>query len=335
MDKHYIVVTYAAGEARRAQLKELFGREVRLSFLSDMPSGLREQTLIEATILVSWNLPKELGQSEFGLLQNVRLIQLLSAGADQVPYAELPRDIMIASNAGAYAEPMAEHVLAMTLALAKGLFREHQKIAQGEFNQARLNRMLRGSVCGILGFGGIGRAVARLMQALGVRIHAVNTSGKADEPVEFIGTLKDMKQVLAASDIVVISLPLTRATRGLIGKHELEWMKPDALLINVARGNIVDEQALYGHLVSHPGFMAGIDAWWIEPFTQGEFRVNYPFFTLPNFLGSPHNSAMVPGMSEEGARRAAENIKRFLKGEPVAGIISREDYLLKEVVERP
>jgi phosphoglycerate dehydrogenase-like enzyme len=327
MNKHHIVVTHAAGEARRTQLKKLFGREVRLSFLAYMPSGLREQTLIEATILLSWNLPKELGPSEFGLLQNVRLIQLLSAGADQVPYAELHRDIMIASNAGAYAGPMAEHVLAMTLALAKNLFQEHQKMAQGEFNQSRLNRMLRGSVCGILGFGGIGRAVARLMRPFGVRIHAMNTSGKTDEPVDFIGTLKEMKQVLAAADIVVISLPLKKATRGLIGKHELEWMKPDAILINVARGDIVDEQALYEHLVSRPGFKAGIDVWWIEPFTQGEFRLNYPFFTLPNFLGSPHNSAMVSGMSEEGARRAAKNIKQFLKGAPVAGIIKREDYL--------
>jgi phosphoglycerate dehydrogenase-like enzyme len=200
-------------------------------------------------------------------------------------------------------------------------------MARGEFNQSRLNRVLSGSVCGILGFGGIGRAVARLMRSFGVRIHAVNTSGKTDEPVEFIGSLKDVKQVLSAADIVVISLPLTKATRGLMGKRELEWMKPEAILVNVARGAIIDERALYENLVSRPGFMACIDAWWIEPFTQGEFRVNYPFFTLPNFLGSPHNSAMVPGMSEEGARRAAENIKRFVKGEPAAGIIKLEDYL--------
>jgi phosphoglycerate dehydrogenase-like enzyme len=327
MKEHHLVVTHSAGEARRTQLRGLFGGDIRLSFLADMPPGLRQQTLIETTVLLSWNLPKELGPSELGLLRNVRLLQLLSAGADQVPYAGLPRGILIASNAGAYAEPMAEHVLAMTLALAKGLFREHQKMAQGEFNQSRLNRMLRGSVCGILGFGGIGRAVARLMRPFGVRIHAVNTSGKTDEPVEFIGTLKDLERVLSASDVVVVSLPHARATRGLIGKRELEWMKPDAILINVARGAIIDERALYEHLAGHPGFMAGIDAWWIEPFGQGEFRVNYPFFTLPNFLGSPHNSAMVPGMSEEGARRAVENIKRFLKGEPVAGVIKREDYI--------
>ncbi len=327
MDGHHLVVTYTIGEAKRAWLKRIFGKEARLSFLADMPSGLREQTLVEATILLSWNLPKELGPSEFSLLQNVRLIQLLSAGADQVPYAELPPGIVIASNAGAYAEPMAEHVLAMTLAMAKNLFKEHQNMARGEFNQSRLNRALRGSVCGILGFGGIGRAVSRLMSSFGARIHAVNTSGKTDDPVEFIGTLRDLKQVLSASDIMVISLPLKKATRGLIGKSELEWMKPDAILINVARGDIIEEQALYEHLVKCPGFTAGIDVWWIEPFTQGEFRLNYPFFTLPNFLGSPHNSAMVSGMSKEGARRAAENINRFLKGDPVTGIIKREDYL--------
>jgi glycerate dehydrogenase len=244
-----------------------------------------------------------------------------------VPYADLPGNIVIASNIGAYAEPMAEHVLAMTLALAKRLFREHQKLSQGEFNQSRLNRMLRGSVCGILGFGGIGKATARLMRAFGVRINALNTSGRTDEDVEFIGTRKDLQHVLSSSDIVVISLPLTKATHGLIGKRELEWMKRNAILINVARGGIIDEGALYNHLTSHPEFMAGIDAWWIEPFGHGEFRTNYPFLTLPNVLGSPHNSAMVPGATDEGTRRAAENVRRFLKGEPIIGIARREDYV--------
>ncbi len=270
---------------------------------------------------------KELGPGEFGLLKKLRMIQLLSAGADHVPYADLPQTIVIASNIGAYAEPMAEHVLAMTLALAKRLFQEHQKLAQGEFNQSKLNRMLRGSVCGILGFGGIGKATARLMRAFGVLIYAVNTSGKTGEAVEFIGTLKNLQHVLSSSDIVVISLPLNKTTHGLIGKRELDWMKRDAILINVARGDIIDERALYYHLTSHPEFMAGLDAWWIEPFGHGEFRTNYPFFALPNVLGSPHNSAMVPGATDEGTRRAAENVKRFLKGEPLVGVARREDYV--------
>ena len=241
MDAHHLVVTYTIGEAKRALLKEIFREEARLSFLADMPSGLREQTLVGANVLLSWNLPKELGPSELGLLTNVRMIQLLSAGADHVPFTGLPPGIVIASNVGAYADPMAEHVLAMTLALAKNLSRGHQSLARGEFNQSRLNRRLRGCVCGILGFGGIGRATARLMRTLGARIYALNTSGKTEEPMEFIGTLNDLQRVLSSSDVVVISLPLTKATRGLIGKRELEWMKPNAILINVARGDIIDE----------------------------------------------------------------------------------------------
>jgi phosphoglycerate dehydrogenase-like enzyme len=326
-EKLHIVVTYRVGEARRGLLKDLLEREAWLSFLADMPSGPREQTLLDADILLSWNLPKELLPSGPGLLRKVKMIQLLSAGADHLPFHELRSDIVIASNSGAYAAPMAEHILALALALAKNLLREHQNLVRGEFHQTVLNRMLAGSVCGVLGFGGIGRAVARLMRGLGLRIYAVNTSGRTDEPVEFIGTLKDLKYVLSSSDIVVISLPLMKTTRGLIGTRELGWMKPDAILINVARGAIIAEEALYDHLRSQPRFQAGLDVWWIEPFSSGEFRTDFPILSLPNVLGSPHNSALVPGINEESTRRAVENVKRFLRGEPVAGLVMRDDYV--------
>jgi glycerate dehydrogenase len=228
---------------------------------------------------------------------------------------------------------MAEHVLAMALALAKRLPQKHADLAQGKFKQFPPTRSLRGAVCGILGFGGIGRATARLVGPLGARIHAVNTSGRSDEPVEWVGTLGRLDEVLRAADILVVALPLTQQTRGLIGRRELELMKPDAILVNVARGAIVDEGALYEHLRSHPDFMAGIDAWWKEPLTSGEFRVDHPFFALANLLGSPHNSAIVPGILVVAARRAAENVARFLRGEPVRGIVNPEDY--EDVEEEP
>jgi glycerate dehydrogenase len=326
MEDRTIVIAYSLNETKRTIIKESLGKDARVVFLADMPPGLREQTLIGATALLTWNLRKELGPSEFALLKRTGLVQLLTAGADHVPFDELSPSSVIASNPGAYAEPIAEHVLAMALALKKNLVREHQKLAQGEFNQSAFNRMLRGSVCGVLGFGGIGRATARLMRGLGVRIYAINTTGRTDDPVEFIGTLKDIRQVLSSSDVVVISLPLTRATRGLIGSRELEWMKPDAVLINVARGDIIDEGALYERLATHPDFKAGIDTWWIEPFSFGEFRTKHPFLTLPNVVGSPHNSAMVPGVNVEATRRAAANILRFLRGETLTGVARREDY---------
>jgi glycerate dehydrogenase len=327
MDKQNIVVTYNASPEDKALFLEVLGSFATLTYLNEISPAQREQSLERANILISWNFPREVLPQEYPRLQQVTFIQLLSAGADHMPFADLPSHIIVASNPGAYAAPMAEHVMAMTLALAKRLLIENQKLRNGEFDQFTPNRLLSGTTAGILGFGGIGRATARLMRAFDMKIYAINHSGTSSEPTEFIGTLRDIEHVLRASDVVVISLPLTKATKGLIGKEELAWMKPDAILINVARGAILDEEALYNHVKSHPTFMVGIDAWWTEPFLHGTFRMEYPFLELPNVLGSPHNSAVVPHVLVNAARQAAENVKHFLKGEKVLGIARREDYL--------
>jgi phosphoglycerate dehydrogenase-like enzyme len=318
-----VAVTFPAWPER---LAELFGGTARVVPVAGLPEGERRRALAAAEVLFVWNWRRELRPEERPALRP-RFVQLLSAGADQLPFDALPPDAVIASNVGAYAEPMAEHALAMALALLKRLPQHHAELAEGVWDQASVNRPVRGAVCGILGFGGIGKATGRLLRALGARVHAVNTSGRTDEPVEFVGTLDDLDAVLGAADVLVIALPLTRRTRGLIGPRELGLLKPAAVLVNVARGAIVDQAALYEHLRGHPEFSAGIDAWWTEPFGSGEFRVDHPFFELPNLLGSPHNSALVPGVMEEATARAAANVVRFLRGETVTGVVRVGDYL--------
>ncbi|HZD68408.1 MAG TPA: 2-hydroxyacid dehydrogenase [Actinomycetes bacterium] len=321
-DRPLVAVTFRMEPERVA---ELFGDEVRARSLAGLPEEERARTVAAADALLVWNWGRELRRGE-GPTLGARLVQLMSAGADQLPFDQLPPKAIVASNVGAYAEPMAEHALAMALALLKQLPQRHAELAEGVFDQARYTHWLRGAVCGVLGFGGIGKATGRLMRAVGLRVHAINTSGRTDEPVDFVGTLDDLDAVLAASDVLVIALPLTRRTHGLIGARELGLMKPTAVLVNVARGAIVDEAALYEHLRTHPDFSAGIDTWWVEPFGSGEFRVDHPFFELPNLLGSPHNSGVLPGVMDEATRRAAANVLRFLRGEPVSGILQPEDY---------
>ncbi len=304
---------------------EVLAADAAIEFVQQLPEADRPGVLSRAEALIGWNPVREAGS--LADAQHLKFIQLLSAGADGVDFSVVPEHVTVAGNVGAYSAPIAEHVLAMTLALARRLPQRHASLASGQWNQREPLITLDGAVCVILGYGGIGATAARLLRAFGARIYAVNTSGSTGDDAEFAGTLADLDQVLPAADVLVVSLPLTKATRGLIGARELALMKSDAIIVNVARGAIIDEQALHEHLARNPGFGAGIDAWWHEPRRDAGFSTSYPFFNLPNVIGSPHNSCFVPGIIPQAARRAAGNVLRYLHGEPVTGVMRREDYL--------
>ena len=321
-----ILVTCTADEKFRKAVVDVLTGTGNVAFLSDIPENKRSTELSHADVLMSWHLGHELKPFEMAMISKVKLLQLLSAGVDHVTFSEIPASVTIAGNVGAYAEQMAEHALAMILAIYKNMLDRHNKLTRGFFDQDTPNRMLEGSICAILGFGGIGRACARRLRCLGVKIFAINTSGKTDEPVEFVGTLKDLEHVFRRADIIIVSIPLTKATRRLIGKRELSWFKSDATIVNLARGEIIDEAALFEKLKTQPNFNAAIEAWWSEPFGKGKFRTAYPFLELPNVLGSPHNSGVIPDAMPIAATYAAENVKRFLNNQQIAGIVNRSDY---------
>jgi phosphoglycerate dehydrogenase-like enzyme len=325
MSRPLIALTFELDEPGRAALMAELGDGVDLVSLPGLEEQSRRAALGRATILLSRNTGTELQAGEAELIAQLRLVQFLTAGVDFIPLRDLPPEVPVASNGGAYAEPMAEHALAMALVAAKRLFIEHAALGQGVFNQFTPNRMLAGGVCGILGFGGIGVATARLMRSLGMRIHAIRRSGSSEEPVDWIGTSDRLDELLAAADVLVLSLPLTRATRGLIGTRELRQMKSDAILVNLARGEVIDEQALYEHLRATPDFTACLDAWWVEPVRHGQFRMDQPFMQLPNVIGSPHNSASIRGWRQVALRRAAANCRRVLDGLPPFYLIGKDE----------
>jgi phosphoglycerate dehydrogenase-like enzyme len=206
-----VAVSYPADGEFTSINAEILGDLATLTYLDGMPDEKRAEALREAEVLVGLRLSREVPTGTLQSAPGLRFIQLLSAGLDSVDFDAIAPDIMVAVNVGAYAQPIAEHVLAMTLSLAKRLPQENADLAAGRWNRDTPTATLDGAVCAIVGFGGIGQASARLMRAFGARIHAINSSGRTDEPVEFCGTLDDLDRVLAAADVLVIGIPRPRA----------------------------------------------------------------------------------------------------------------------------
>lgn len=323
-----LLVTLDANAHARGVIERVIGSAARITYLADVQEGARAEALVAAQVVLGRNTAHELKPGEGAYLAKARLIQFVTAGVDYIPLADLPAHVPIACNGGAYAEPMAEHAVAMAFAAAKRLLIEHNKLKAGTFDQFRLNRMLRGAVCGILGFGGVGVEVARVMKAIGLNVHAINRRGATSEPVDWMGSDRQLDELLGASDVLIIAVPLTKATNGLIGARELGLMKKDAILINLARGEIVDEAGLFAHLKATPAFTACIDAWWIEPVRHGTFRMDHPFLDLPNVIASPHNSASAAGWRDTALTRAVENARRACLGEQPWHLVPPADRMM-------
>jgi len=321
-------ITFIPEEKEMQILQSVLGGISEIRCLPGLDSASRAEMLARADVILARSFARaEVAPGEAAGLESAKLVQLIFAGVNSVPFDRLPGGVRVAGNAGAFAGPLAEHVLGMVLCLAKGIIPGHQGLAKGCFNASVFSRELSGGTCGIIGMGGNGAAIARLMKKVGMRVFGVNRSGTSTVDLDFIGTLADMDKVLGSSDIVVLTVPLTQATVNMIGRRELKLMKPDAILINVARGKVVNQGALYEHLRATPSFGAGIDTWWSEPGNPGGFKLDYPFFDLPNLIGSPHKADHVPDMMQIAMKMAAENVRDFLDGNPIRGEVDKTDYM--------
>ena len=168
--------------------------------------------------------------------KNLRLFQTVSAGVDQFDLAAIPNEAIVCSNVGAFAEPMAESVFAFILSFAKNLPSLQEDLRRGDFpRRTKRGMFLKGKTLGIVGAGGIGRATARLAKAFGMKVMGIATKPRSLENFDFVGTLDDLDYLLRESDAVVVSIPLTLRTRGLITREKLNEMRRNAILVNVAR----------------------------------------------------------------------------------------------------
>jgi len=263
----------------------------------------------------------------------LRWIQCHWAGIDALLDAPIMQreGILVTTLSGAAAPQMAEFALGMILALGHRLPEIASYQARGEWPREHWERFipveLRGSTVGIVGYGSIGREIARLLNVFGAKVLAAKRDvmhpedqgyiipGLGDPAGDAFHRLypyQALKSMLKECDFVVVALPLTAETRGLIGAEEIAAMKPSAYLVNLARGGTVDQAALLAALQEKRIAGAALDVFVEEPLPAG-----HSFWKLPNVIVTPHIAGMSAHYNERAMDLFVENCKRYLAGSPL------------------
>jgi phosphoglycerate dehydrogenase-like enzyme len=259
--------------------------------------------------------------------ENLALVHVTGAGYDGIDQAALPSGVVVA-NTFHHEASIAEYVVAATVLLRRGLLEQDRALRQGHWASSVYEdrpqpAALAGATVGIVGFGHIGAQVWRAMQAFGVRGIAVSRhTPSLDSGLAWSGTLDDLDQLLAESDVVVLCLPLVPQTRGLIGADQLARMRADAVLVNVSRGPLVDEDALFTALHERSIGGAVLDVWYSYP-TAGSTQApsTRPFGDLANVLLTPHISGVTRQTFEQRVDDITANIRRLAEGQPLQNVV--------------
>ena len=252
----------------------------------------------------------------------LRWVQLSSSGVGHlVERMELGASPIVVTNAaGVHATPLAEFVLFAMLYFAKRMPRVLADQRRHHWERFALDT-LPGKTLGIVGLGRVGRAIARLARGAGLRVIAVRrttgpSGGQAD--VDDVYPPSGLRRLLAESDYVVLILPFTPETAGLLGEAELALMKRGAVLINIARGQLVDEPALIRALQS--GHLGGAA---LDVFAQEPLATDSPLWDLPHVLVTPHSMSTACGENEALVELFCDNLRRYLTGAPLRNVFDR------------
>ena len=283
-----------------------------------------EKHLPDSEILFAFSLRRE----QFRLARNLRWIHAPTAAVHQLLFPELVGSDVVLTNAREVHGPVvAEHVMALIFALAKKipqaarLQRKHVWGKSAIWNDGPRPREVSGATLGLIGLGGIGRAVARMASALGMRVIAARECPEKERPqgVEAVYGPAEIDELLSQSDFVVVAAPLTEATRGLINADRLAAMRPDAYLINVGRGPHVDTAALVDALRNRRIAGAALDV-----FDQEPLPTESPLWDLENLLITPHTGSFTEKLWQRHYSVFSENLRRYLAHEPLLFVVDKQ-----------
>lgn len=275
--------------------------------------------LAEAEIIYGPGPPKNV----VARAPKLKWIQTPDAGVDGFLDRDIIESSVIVTNTsgGIHAISIAECVLEMMLMFVKKMPLCFQLKQERQWKTFSLT-VLHSKTVGIVGLGSIGRQVARLAKGFGMRVLATRRSTRSATGTRNIDTLfsqDQLPQLLSDSDFVVLALPLTPETNNLIGEEELLTMKPTAYLINISRGNIVDEAALTRALEENWIAGAGLDVFVTEP-----LPIESRLWELPNVIFSPHVAAEIEDYDVQATRLFADNLRRYLSGKRLRNVVDKK-----------
>ncbi|HEY4175028.1 MAG TPA: 2-hydroxyacid dehydrogenase [Rhodopila sp.] len=301
----------------------LVGQDVEVVILPDVLASAADQdAFASADVIIGTRFDAKLPRPRALLLFHVP-----GAGYDSVDLDALPVGVTVCNCFG-HEHAIAEYVMAALLRRYIPLTDADQRLRQGDWRYSaslpgQVHREMSGSTLGILGFGHIGKAVAARAAAFGVTVHVANRGKVVSDHVDRSFGLDELARFWGDLDNIVVTLPLVPETRGIVGAEAFARMRPDAVLINVARGPVVDEQALYDAL--HNGRIGGavIDTWYQYPSPGGGgcMPSKLPFHELTNVVMTPHMSGWTDGTIRRRQQVIADNIRRRLRGEACVNVV--------------
>jgi len=263
---------------------------------------------------------------------NLKLLQKTGAGVDDMPFDSLGKNVWMANTSGSNPYPLAEGAVSLMLALAKKIVQRNKLFINGRTGER--GTLLKGKSVGIIGFGSIGREIAKILRAFDMKIYGIKR--QPDEKLaekmglEFLGTEEDLHYLFNNTDFNIITLPLTKDTRGMIGETEIEAMKDSSNLINVARAAVIQEEPLYKALKEGKIAGAALDVWWTphwwDPLWNpgGKSPAEHPFWELPNVICIPHEIGFTDTRSEAGIKIIVENILRVKENITPINLVDKE-----------